>query len=122
MSGSRDDRGDGGEPPLVQLAHYSGHGLTIALSTGLFLLAGWWVDGKLGVRPLFTIAGALLGAAAGFWSVIQHLLLRPRDEEARRRAGAPSLRDGSTTREDGSSEGDGPGRARPGDQEPEDRP
>ncbi len=87
MTGSRDDQGETPESPLVQLAHHSGHGLTIALSTGLFLMAGWWLDGRVGTRPLFTIVGALVGAGAGFWSVIQHLLLRPREreEEARRR-------------------------------------
>lgn len=72
--------------PLVELARFSGHGLTLALSTGLFLLAGWWVDGRLGTLPLFTILGALVGAAAGFYSMLQHLVLAPR-EQARRAAG-----------------------------------
>jgi len=81
MVEKRDDKGDQNGSPLVQLAHYSGHGLTIALSTGLFLLAGWWLDGKAGTRPLFAIAGALLGAAAGFYSLLQHLLFLPRQKE-----------------------------------------
>jgi hypothetical protein len=89
---TRDERGTKGDPPdapLVHLARYSGHGLTIALSTGLFLLVGWWIDGKTGTRPLFTIVGALLGAAGGFYSLLSHLLFLPREREreARRRQG-----------------------------------
>lgn len=73
---------------VTSLARFSGHGLTLALSTGLFLLAGWWVDGRLGTTPLLTIIGAMTGAGAGFYSLIQHLILFPRreEEEARKRA------------------------------------
>jgi F0F1-type ATP synthase assembly protein I len=78
-----------GRPPeeessLVTMARLSGHGLTLALATGLFLLLGWWADGRLGTTPLLTIVGALIGAAAGFYSMLQHLILIPREAEARR--------------------------------------
>lgn len=76
---SRDE--DGAPAPLVELARFSGHGLTLALSMGLFLLAGWWLDGRVGTMPLFTILGALLGAAAGFYSMLQHLIFLPRQRE-----------------------------------------
>lgn len=67
------------------LARFTGHGLTLALATGLFLAAGWWIDGRLGTTPLFTITGAMLGAGAGFYSMIQHLVLFPQQaEEARK--------------------------------------
>jgi ATP synthase protein I len=69
------------ESQLQNLARFSGHGLTLALATGLFLLAGWWVDGRLGTVPLFTILGAMLGAGAGFYSLLQHLIFLPREEE-----------------------------------------
>jgi ATP synthase protein I len=75
--GTRGVRGPQG--PWVEMARFSGHGLNLALSTALFLLLGWWVDGKLGSRPLFTVIGALVGAAAGFYSLLQHVLFRPRD-------------------------------------------
>ncbi|TVP79038.1 MAG: AtpZ/AtpI family protein [Gemmatimonadales bacterium] len=74
---------------MVELARFSGHGLTLALSTGLFLLAGWWVDGRLGTLPLFTILGALTGAAAGFYSMLQHLVLAPRERARLDAAGEP---------------------------------
>lgn len=97
---------EGAKGPLVELARFSGHGLTLAASTGLFLLAGWWVDGRLGTMPLFTILGALLGAAAGFYSMLQHLLLAPRerarqedeaasDESKPGSPGSPGSRDGA---------------------------
>jgi hypothetical protein len=103
-----DEKGGPPDSPLAHLAQHSGHGLTIALSTGLFLLAGWWVDGKLGTRPLFTIAGALLGAAAGFYSLLQHMLFLPRQREQekleeRRRAAEEEKQDGGGSR--GGSEG-----------------
>lgn len=53
-------------------------GVQLALSTGLFMMAGWWLDGRVGTRPLLTIAGAMLGAAAGFYSLIHQLLGKPR--------------------------------------------
>jgi hypothetical protein len=79
---------------LVELARFSGHGLTIALSTGLFLLAGWWLDGRLGTLPLFTVLGALTGAAAGLYSLLQHVLLGPR---AREREKAEEVSEGNST-------------------------
>jgi ATP synthase protein I len=33
------------------------------------LLAGWWLDGKLGTAPYLTLAGIFLGAFGGFMVV-----------------------------------------------------
>lgn len=84
MNADRDGPGTAGDAPeeenesqLVTLARFSGHGLTLALATGLFLIAGWWIDGKLGTTPLLTILGALTGAAAGFYSLLQSLVFFP---------------------------------------------
>jgi F0F1-type ATP synthase assembly protein I len=79
--GDEEGKSEGPEPAVVALARFSGHGLTLALSTGMFLLLGWWLDGRLGTTPVLTILGALLGAGAGFYSMIQHLILRPRDQD-----------------------------------------
>jgi ATP synthase protein I len=86
------EKGAGGregqdQSSLKALTRYSGHGLTLAAAVGLFLLAGWWLDGRVGTTPLFTILGALVGAAAGFYHLIQHLLLLPRAREKERAEG-----------------------------------
>lgn len=93
------------ESPLVSLARYSGHGLTLALATVLFLLLGWWADGRLGTAPLLTLAGALVGAAAGFYSMLQHLIFFPRAEEARRKAEATDQRESGHRRSPESEDG-----------------
>ena len=32
------------------------------------------MDGKVGTTPLFTIVGAMVGAAAGFYSIVHQLM------------------------------------------------
>lgn len=81
MERSGGDAGGEKQSTLPTLARYSGHGLTLALSMGLFLLAGWWLDGRVGTTPIFTITGALVGAAGGFYHMIYHLLLRPKERK-----------------------------------------
>jgi len=77
----KETEGEEQESSLVAMARYSGHGLTLALSMVLFLMLGWWADGKLGTSPVLTLIGAFVGAAAGFYSMLQHLILAPRARE-----------------------------------------
>lgn len=58
-----------------------GHGLGWAGGTLIFLLLGRWLDGRLGTAPLLTIVLALVGAAAGFYSMYRHLVLDPQRKE-----------------------------------------
>jgi hypothetical protein len=51
-----------------------GHGFTIAAAIGLFMWAGDRADGALGTSPIFALAGALIGAAAGFYRLYAHLM------------------------------------------------
>jgi len=60
---------------------FTGYGLTLALSTLLFLLGGWWLDGKVGTTPLFTILGAFVGAGGGFYSLYHHVVVEPRERD-----------------------------------------
>jgi ATP synthase protein I len=66
---------------LTAAAQHTGYGLTLALSTLLFLLGGWWLDGKVGTTPLFMILGAFVGAGAGFYSLYRHIVVEPRDRD-----------------------------------------
>jgi F0F1-type ATP synthase assembly protein I len=69
---------------LRAAGQFTGYGLSWALSVLLFLLGGWWLDGKLGTAPLFMILGAFVGGGAGFYSLYRHIVLDPRtkDEDA----------------------------------------
>jgi len=87
MDQGRPDPGGEQEPTLVVLARFSGHGLTLAMATGFFLFLGWMLDQRLGSIPLFTILGALLGAAAGFYRIIRELILTPQGLEKDRKGG-----------------------------------
>ena len=66
---------------LTAAGQYTGYGLTWALSTLLFLLGGWWLDGKVGTAPLFMILGAFVGGGAGFYSLYRHIVVDSRDRE-----------------------------------------
>jgi F0F1-type ATP synthase assembly protein I len=74
------DQKDSPQSEMWQAAgQYTGYGLTWALSTLLFLLGGWWLDGKVGTTPLFLILGAFVGAGAGFYSLYRHIVVEPRE-------------------------------------------
>lgn len=76
------DRKEFQQASLWQAAgQFTGYGLTLALSTLLFLLGGWWLDGKVGTTPLFTILGAFLGAGGGFYSLYYHVVVEPRERD-----------------------------------------
>lgn len=66
---------------LASAGQYTGYGLSWALSTLLFLLGGWWLDGKIGTTPLFMILGAFVGGGAGFYSLYRHIVVDPRDQD-----------------------------------------
>ena len=77
------DEGSEREPPQSSwgaVGRYSGHGLTIVGSICLFMAGGWWLDGKLGWRPVLTIVGALLGGTAGFYGMWRDLVVGSRED------------------------------------------
>ena len=71
-----EDRPEGDRSGTVwtEMGRYAHLGFQLALSIGLFLFGGWWLDGKVGTTPLFTIVGAMVGAAAGFYSIVHQLM------------------------------------------------
>lgn len=55
---------------------------TVALEMTLPALAGHWLDGRWGTRPLFVLLGAMLGLAIG----LMHLLRMSAKQRKRRDA------------------------------------
>lgn len=51
----------------------AGVGLQFALTFLAMGALGWWLDGWLGVSPLFLILGILVGAAGGMYSLVRQL-------------------------------------------------
>ncbi|GMR12442.1 MAG: hypothetical protein BMS9Abin29_0631 [Gemmatimonadota bacterium] len=83
MSDERPNARQAGDMSRVS-GQYMGHGLTLALATLFFLLVGWWLDSKLGTRPLLLLLGAFVGAGAGFYRLYYYVVIksRPKSEDA----------------------------------------
>lgn len=75
------------QPQTVEVARYLGLGLTWALSTALFLYLGSLVDGWLGTEPAFTVVGAFVGAAAGFYHLYRQMMKATREQNRPRDGG-----------------------------------
>ena len=52
---------------------YAGLGVQLAASILVFVLAGQWLDRKLGTESWFTIGLAMLGFGGTFYSLIRQL-------------------------------------------------
>lgn len=68
----------GGDEPewsaaLRETAPYIGLGTALAATVGLGLLAGYWLDGKLGTEPLFFLVGGSFGLFAGLYNFYKHV-------------------------------------------------
>ena len=59
-------------------------GGTFAGAVVMFMAGGWGLDRWLGVTPLFTVVGALVGAGLGFLSVYLRIRADTRAEVERR--------------------------------------
>ena len=69
----------------VEMGRAFSLGLTWAASTALFLYLGSLVDGWLTTKPVFTLIGAFIGAAAGFYYLYSQMMagMRKRDGSAK---------------------------------------
>jgi F0F1-type ATP synthase assembly protein I len=68
-------------PQNVQMGQALGLGMTWAGSTALFLYLGSLVDGWLATKPVFTLIGAFVGAAAGFYYLYSQLMAGQRNRD-----------------------------------------
>ena len=62
---------------LQDSAPYLGMGLGLAVTILLALGAGYWLDGRLGTRPLFFLLGGVLGLAAAGYQFFRAVGRRP---------------------------------------------
>jgi len=68
---------------LKNYLRYASAGTQFCVVMTLFTLGGVWLDGKFeGLRPLFTILGALLGMVGAMTSLILNVL---RNEQRRKK-------------------------------------
>ena len=63
----------------------TGMGLQFAISILLFLLAGQWIDRKLGTAPLFLMVFVFVGAGGSFYSIYRKLMEQQRREDEERK-------------------------------------
>ena len=56
---------------LAQLFQLSFLGTQFAGTVGLFVLAGWWLDGKYETTPWCLAGLGILGVAAGMWQFLK---------------------------------------------------
>jgi F0F1-type ATP synthase assembly protein I len=71
-------------PAKNQTAEVAGVGLQFAAAIVLFLFLGRWLDGLFGTEPWLLLAGVLVGAVGGFYSMYRQLVILPR-QRARKR-------------------------------------
>jgi len=69
VSGQKPTPDEGGRSGLK----YAGLGVQLAASIVVFVLAGQWLDRKLGTDSWFTIGLAMLGFGGTFYSLIRQL-------------------------------------------------
>lgn len=68
MKAPEPGRGNGPSP-----MRYAGLGVQLAVSLLVFVLAGQWLDKRLGGTGLVTMAAAFLGFGGTMWSLIRTL-------------------------------------------------
>ena len=56
-----------------EMGKYLGLGLQFAASVGLLTFGGYWLDGRVGTLPLFTVLGALLGFIGATLSLVRQV-------------------------------------------------
>jgi len=67
-----------------------GLGLGFALSTLAFAGLGYLLDRHIGATPVFTLLGAFIGGAAGFYSLCRHAMAIQKGDVEKERAGNQS--------------------------------
>lgn len=66
-----DDELDAGK--AKSLYRHTGAGMAFAFSILVFVLAGWWIDGKFDTSPWFLLLGLFLGFPLALYSLVNKL-------------------------------------------------
>ena len=57
-----------------EIAPYAGLGLQLAITVGVMVFLGVWLDGKFETTPVLTVIGSFLGITIGMYSFIKTVL------------------------------------------------
>ncbi len=68
----------------ARIGAYLGLGAGFGLSTLFFAWLGYLLDGHIGSTPAFTLAGAFLGGAAGFYNLYRHAMELQKSDRAKK--------------------------------------
>jgi F0F1-type ATP synthase assembly protein I len=74
----RDPQEERNRKKLSLYLRYSSAGTQLFITLGMGVLAGYWLDEKTGLSPLFILLGTFLGFAAGFYALYMSLFGRRR--------------------------------------------
>ena len=69
---------------------YTHLGFTLAAAVLVMFFAGYWLDGKIGTRPLLAIIGAFVGFTGGFIKLVQALNRMQKERDKNDRAAPES--------------------------------
>ncbi|HVZ49127.1 MAG TPA: AtpZ/AtpI family protein [Gemmatimonadaceae bacterium] len=83
LASARGEDESEGPNPLVGL------GLQFVVTVLVCLFLGQWLDRKLGTSPWLLLAGMLLGAGLGLWSMLRVMRQEEADADRRRDTEAP---------------------------------
>ncbi len=53
---------------FIEVAPYMNLSWQMLITIGLFILLGWWLDGKFETKPILILVGAFLGIALAFYN------------------------------------------------------
>ena len=68
----------------VHPPHGLGLGLNIVVAAFVFGFLGNWVGKRVGAEDVLTLLGGFIGAAAGFYSLYIHMVVRPREDREKK--------------------------------------
>ncbi|MCH8125308.1 AtpZ/AtpI family protein [candidate division KSB1 bacterium] len=68
---------------IREIGPYFDLGMRFAISIVIFAALGFWIDKTLNTIPVFLMAGFLLGAIAGFWTIYKAVYLNDKTNNKR---------------------------------------